>query len=103
MMGRTVRTYRDAVRIEEARWKDFRRTLRPPQRARLDRIFDYARGFADAGTMMVTPRIIEVILLSAILEMLGELDEIRERVQVLEEKMKKTDERDEEDWMAPGL
>jgi len=86
-MGRTVRTYRDAVRIEEARWKDFRRTLRPFQRERFDRIFDYARGYADAGTMMVTPRIIEVILLSAILEMLGELDDIRERVQVLEEKI----------------
>ncbi len=85
-VGRTVRTYRDAVRIEEARWKDFRRTLRPSQRDRFDRIFNYARGHADAGTMMVTPRIIEVILLSAILEMLGELDEIRERVQVLEEK-----------------
>ncbi len=36
---------------------------------------------------MVTPRIIEVILLSAILEMLGEIDEIKGRVQVLEEKI----------------
>ncbi|KXH70893.1 MAG: hypothetical protein AM326_12205 [Candidatus Thorarchaeota archaeon SMTZ-45] len=86
-LGRTVRTYRDAVRIEEARWKDFRRTLRPSQRNRFDRIFDCARGFADAGTMMVTPRIIEVILLSAVLEILGELDEIQRRVQVLEEKI----------------
>ena len=90
MMGRTVRTYRDAVRIEEERWKDFRRTLRPFQRDCFDRIFDYARGFADAGTMMVTPRIIEVILLSAILEMLGELDEIKGRIQVLEKKIEET-------------
>ena len=37
--------------------------------------------------MMVTPRVIEVILLSAILEMLGEIDEIRGRVQVLEQKI----------------
>ena len=86
-MGRTVRTYRDAIRIEETRWKEFRRTLRPSQRERFDRIFDYARGFADAGTMMVTPRIIEVILLSSILEMLGEIDEIKRRVQGLEEKI----------------
>ncbi|MHA2026222.1 MAG: hypothetical protein ACW98U_10005 [Candidatus Thorarchaeota archaeon] len=89
-MGRTVRTYRDAIRIEEARWKEFRRTLRPSQRERFDRIFDYARGFADAGTMMVTPRIIEVILLSAILEILGEIEEIKERVQLLEEKTEET-------------
>ncbi len=89
-MGRTVRTYRDAIRIEERRWKAFRRTLRPSQRGRFDRIFDYARGFADAGTMMVTPRVIEVILLSVILEMLGEIDEIKGRVKVLEEKSEET-------------
>jgi len=89
-VGRTVRTYRDAIRIEEARWKEFRRTLRPSQRERFDRIFDYARGFADAGTMMVTPRIIEVILLSAILEILGEIDEIKERVRLLGEKSEET-------------
>jgi len=89
-VGRTVRTYRDAVRIEEGRWKDFRRTLRPAQRERFDRIFNYARGFADAGTMMVTPRIIEVILLSAIMEMLAEIDEIKGRVQVLEQKLEET-------------
>ena len=89
-MGRTVRTYRDAIRIEEARWKEFRRTLRPSQQERFDRIFDYARGFADAGTMMVTPRVIEVILLSAILEILGEIDKIKGRVQLLEEKTEET-------------
>ncbi len=37
--------------------------------------------------MMVTPRIIEVVLLSAILEMLGEIDEIKGRIQVLEQKI----------------
>lgn len=76
--------------------------MRQSQRERFDRIFDYARGFADAGTMMVTPRIIEVIILSAILEMLGEIDEIKERVQLLEEKTEETAP-DEQNWMAPGL
>jgi hypothetical protein len=85
-MGRTVRTFRDAVRIEEDRWKGFRRTLRPGHREFLDHIFDYGRGLADAGTMVVTPRVMEVILLSAILEMLKELDSIGERLSTLEEK-----------------
>ena len=89
-MGRTVRTFRDGVRIEEARWKDFRRTLRPTQRERFDRIFDSARGNADAGTMIVTPRIVEVILLSAIMEMLGEIDEISKRVKSLEQRLEET-------------
>lgn len=85
-MGRTVRTFRDGIKIEEARWKEFRRTLRPSQRERFDCIFDSARSYADAGTMIVTPRIVEVILLSAILEMLGEIDDIAKRVQILEQR-----------------
>jgi len=89
-MGRTVRTFRDGVRIEEARWKEFRRTLRPVQRERFDRIFDSARGNADAGTMIVTPRIVEVILLSAIMEILGEIDEISRRVESLERRLEET-------------
>ena len=86
-MGRTVRTFRDGIRIEEGRWKEFRRTLRPPEREHFDRIFDAARGYADAGTMIVTPRIVEVILLSAILKMLGEIDEIGKRVEALEQRL----------------
>ncbi len=89
-MGRTVRTFRDGVRIEEARWKEFRRTLRPAQREHFDRIFDSARGNADAGTMIVTPRIVEVILLSAIMEMLGEIDVISKRVESLERRLEET-------------
>ena len=86
-MGRTVRTFRDGIRIEEVRWKEFRRTLRPSQREHFDRIFNCARGYADAGTMIVTPRILEVILLSAILEMIGELEDIAGRVEALEQRL----------------
>lgn len=89
-MGRTVRTFRDAIRIEESRWKGFRRTLRPGHREFLDRIFDYARGLADAGTMVVTPRVMEVILLSAVLELLKEVDNIGERLSTLEQKFEET-------------
>jgi hypothetical protein len=89
-VGRTVRTFRDGIKIEEARWKEFRRTLRPSKRERFDRIFDSARGYADAGTMIVTPRIAEVILLSAILEMLGNLDDIAKRVEALEQRLEET-------------
>ncbi len=86
-MGRTVRTFRDAIRIEEARWKDYRRTMRPSQREFLDRVFDHGRSLADAGTMIVTPRVMEVVLLSSMVEMIRELDEIKERLGVLETRL----------------
>ncbi len=89
-MGRTIRTFREGIKIEEARWKGFRRTLRPSQREHFDHIFNSARSYADAGTMIVTPRIVEVILLSAILEMLGENDDIAKRVKSLEQRLEET-------------
>lgn len=85
-LGRTARTFRNAVDVEEAKWKPFRRTLKPPQRENLDRIFDYARSCADAGTMMTTPRVTEVVLISTMIEMLQELHSLREKVVELEEK-----------------
>ncbi len=83
-MGRTARTFRNAVDIEEARWKPFRRTLKPTHRMSLDQVFDYARSCADAGTMMATPRVTEVVLISAIIEMLQEIQDLREKVKHLE-------------------
>ncbi|MFW9961135.1 MAG: hypothetical protein ACFFDV_08960 [Candidatus Thorarchaeota archaeon] len=89
-MGRTVRTFRDAIRIEEARWKEFRRTLRPAQREAFDKIFDHARSLADAGTMVPTPRITEVIFLSAILRIQEEIDSIGKRVEALEQQQEES-------------
>lgn len=89
-MGRTVRTFRDAIRIEEARWKEFRRTLRPAQREAFDKIFDHARSLADAGTMVPTPRITEVIFLSAILRIQEEIDSIGKRVEALEQRQEES-------------
>lgn len=84
-MGRTARTFRDAVDIEETRWKPFRRTLKPSHRERLDQVFDHARSCADAGTMMATPRVTEVVLISTIIEMLQELQDLKEKVRCLED------------------
>ncbi len=85
-MGRTARTFRNAVDIEETRWRPFKRTLKPPQRENLDRIFNYARTCADAGTMMTTPRVTEVVLISTMIEMLQELQDLREKVAQFGEK-----------------
>ena len=49
-MGRTIRTFREAVDIECAKWRNFRRQLKPDDRERLDKIIDYARMHADTGT-----------------------------------------------------
>jgi len=83
-VGRTARTFRNAIDIEEKRWKPFRRVLKPSHRENLDQIFDYARACADAGTMMTTPRITEVVLISTMVEMLNEIQDLRAKIAQLE-------------------
>ncbi|TET07102.1 MAG: hypothetical protein E3J86_14110 [Candidatus Thorarchaeota archaeon] len=68
-MGRTIRTFREAVDIESAKWKTFRRQLRPDDRERLDKIFDYARMHADSGTVISIPHKIDVVFMSVLIEM----------------------------------
>ena len=83
-MGRTARTFRDQIRIEESKWKGFRRVLTSQEREALDHIFDSAREYADAGTMMVTPRVLEVAFVSMFLNMQSEIDDLRQKVAELE-------------------
>ncbi|MFX1603114.1 MAG: hypothetical protein ACFFCK_06470 [Promethearchaeota archaeon] len=83
-MGRTARTFRDNISLEESRWKGFRRVLKPNNRGVLDRVFDYARAYADAGTMIVTPRVMEVALVSTVVELLKEVDELQRKLNELE-------------------
>ena len=89
-MGRTVRTFRNAVDADEARWKDFKRTLRPKGRENFGRIFDYARKCADAGTMVATPRITEVVVLSTLTELIGEIEELKEEIVHLKSRLEAT-------------
>ncbi|MGQ4871099.1 MAG: hypothetical protein ACP6IT_04605 [Candidatus Thorarchaeota archaeon] len=79
-MGRTVKTFRDAIDSEAERWRSFRRTLQPSERELLDRIFEYSRAHADAGTMIVTPRTVEVVIVSALLEILKAIDRIEKQL-----------------------
>ncbi|MHA1924985.1 MAG: hypothetical protein ACXABV_02285 [Candidatus Thorarchaeota archaeon] len=83
-MGRTARTFRDQIRIEESKWKGFRRVLSPQEREVLDYIFDSAREYADAGTMIVTPRVLEVAFVSMFLNMRSEIEGLRQMIAELE-------------------
>jgi len=75
-MGRTIRTFREAVDIESEKWKTFRRQLRPDDRERLDKIFDYARMHADSGTVISIPHKIDVVFMSVLIEMQRRIDKL---------------------------
>ena len=75
-MGRTNRTFREAVDIECVKWKTFRRQLKPDDRERLDKIFDYARMHADSGTVISIPHKINVVFMSVLIEMQKRIEEL---------------------------
>ncbi|MCF2136110.1 MAG: DUF3086 domain-containing protein [Candidatus Thorarchaeota archaeon] len=85
-MGRTVRTFREAIDIEAQRWSHFKRTLRPEEREILEQLFDSARSRGDAGTMMPT-RTTEIVLVSAMIDLLRSLKDIESRLTRLENRM----------------
>ncbi len=58
--------------------------MTPQERELLDYIFDSAREYADAGTMIVTPRVLEVAFVSMFLNMRSEIDGLRQKVAELE-------------------
>ncbi len=51
-MGRTNPTYRDALRVIESNWADFRRALRGQDQPLFDQLFSYAFEHADAGGLL---------------------------------------------------
>ncbi len=75
-MGRTVYTFRMAVEKELSKWKDFQRTLRPRDRERFTELFMSALNRGDAGTMIATPRILDPIVLSAMLDLMRRIEEL---------------------------
>ena len=75
-MGRTIRTFRETVDIECVKWKTFRRQLKPDDRERLDKIFDYARMHADSGAVISIPHKIDVVFMVVLTEMQRRIDEL---------------------------
>lgn len=78
-MGRTNPTYRDAVRSLEKEWAPMRRALRAEYQDDFDRLFDRARGFADAAGYANPPDPERALLMSLLLAHEVELRQLREQ------------------------
>jgi hypothetical protein len=83
-MGRTNPTYRDALRVIEERWADFRRALRRCDQPRFDRLFEYAREHADASGLLNHQNPMLPALLSIDIEQAARLDDHDDRLAELE-------------------
>jgi hypothetical protein len=84
-MGRTVPSFRPALEHEIESWKDFKRALRPEEQKIFDKLMNFARIHADAGSMSARPMLSELLFISFAVEQ-------EKKIEILEEKVKKLEE-----------
>ncbi|MFW9946320.1 MAG: hypothetical protein ACFFBZ_07305 [Promethearchaeota archaeon] len=86
-MGRTVPSFRPALEHEIESWKDFKRALRPEERRVFDKLMNYARIHADAGSLAGRPILSEILFISFALEQEKKIEFLENRITELEEKI----------------
>ncbi len=90
-MGRTVPSFRPALEHEIESWKDFKRALRPEEQKIFDKLMNFARIHADAGSMSARPMLSEVLFISFAVEQEKKIEVLEKKVKELEEMIKGKD------------
>lgn len=90
-MGRTVPSFRPALEHEIESWKNFKRALRPEEQKIFNKLMNYARIHADAGSMSARPMLSEVLFISFAVEQEKRIEMLEERVKELEESIRGKD------------
>jgi hypothetical protein len=87
-MGRTVPSFRPALEHEIESWKDFKRALRSEEQKIFDKLMNFARIHADAGSMSARPMLSEILFFSFAVEQEKKIEALEEKVKELEEMIK---------------
>ena len=88
-MGRTVPSFRPALEHEIESWKDFKRALRPEEQKIFDKLMNFARIHADAGSLSARPMLSEILFISFAVEQEKKIEMLEEKVEELEEMIKR--------------
>ncbi len=88
MCGRTVPSFRPALEHEIESWKDYKRALRPEDRKIFDRLMNFARIHADAGSLAARPMLSEILFMSFALEQEKKIELLKSKLRELEEIIK---------------
>jgi len=85
-VGRTVLTYRTVLETLIGDWQGFQKALRKEDQAAFDRLMDKARGLASAAGY--DPRLdpMESVVMSILVELEREIEELRKKVEELEKR-----------------
>ncbi|NHJ22637.1 MAG: hypothetical protein EAX91_16945 [Candidatus Lokiarchaeota archaeon] len=84
-MGRTVPAFRPALEHEIESWKDFKRALRPEDQKVFDKLMNFARIHADAGSLSARPMLSEILFISFAIEQEKKIGLLEKKIGELEE------------------
>ncbi|MHA2392491.1 MAG: hypothetical protein ACXAEX_11160 [Promethearchaeota archaeon] len=84
-MGRTVPSFRPALEHEIESWKDFKRGLRPEEQKIFNKLMNYARIHADAGSLSARPLLSEVLFIAFAVEQEKKIESLEKRIEDLED------------------
>jgi len=88
-IGRTVPSFRPALEHEIESWKDFKRALRPEDQKIFDKLMNFARIHADAGSMSARPMLSEILFISFAIEQEKRINRLEQELKVLKNKERK--------------
>jgi len=88
-MGRTVPSFRPALEHEIESWKDFKRALRPEEQKIFDRLMNFARIHADAGSLGARPMLSEILFISFAIEQEKKIAFLEKKLNELEKLVKR--------------
>jgi hypothetical protein len=92
-VGRTNRTFRDAIETLRDRWATYRRGLRRRDQAHFDRLFDHAREYADAAGYLNRTDAAVPLLFSIALAQERRAEEREDRIDGLEDRLDRVEDR----------
>lgn len=87
-MGRTIPSFRPALEHEIESWKDFKRALRPEDQKIFNKLMNFARIHADAGSLSARPMLSEILFISFAIEQEKKINSLERRVNELEKVQK---------------
>ncbi len=88
MVGRTVPSFRPALEHEIESWKDFKRALRLQEQEIFNKLMNFARIHADAGSLSARPMLSEILFMSFAIEQEKKIEILESKVKELEVKIK---------------
>jgi len=88
MCGRTVPSFRPALEHEIESWKDYKRALRPEDQKIFDKLMNFARIHADAGSLSARPMLSEILFMSFAIEQEKKIGLLEKKIIELEEIIK---------------